>query len=115
MTNPRSWVLFGAYTSHLDHLIEMGVLGHGAVIWSMWDGYLAEPSGARLTAQLASVGIPLIHHHTSGHASPADLRRLVERINPRMLVPIHTDAPHRYTKALGRPATPHPDGTWWSV
>jgi ribonuclease J len=112
---PHQWVLFGAFQSHVSHLARAGLLDGAAVVWSMWDGYLAQPSGQRFTTLLAERGIPLVHHHTSGHASPTDLRRLVSAIGADVLVPIHTEAPHRYTELLGRTATAHADGVWWNV
>ncbi len=111
---PGSWVLFGAYQGHIRHLLRAGLLTGGVVVWSLWDGYLAEPSGRRLATTLAAAGVPLIRHHSSGHASPADLQRLVGALNPAVIVPIHTDAPDQYEKALGRPVAPHADGQWWS-
>nr|MCU0279879.1 hypothetical protein [Candidatus Nanopelagicales bacterium] len=113
--DPSGWVLYGAYQSHVRHLLKAGLLTGGAVAWSLWDGYLTEPSGTTLTSMLAAAGVPLIHHHTSGHASPTDLRRLVEALKPKVIVPIHTEAPDRYAVVLGRQATPHSDGEWWSV
>jgi ribonuclease J len=52
--------------------------------------------------------------HTSGHASPDDLKRLVAALNPKMLVPIHTDAPERYSE-LYPYVTAHTDGEWWEI
>lgn len=112
---PGSWVLFGAYQGHIPHLLKTGLLTGGAVVWSLWDGYLTDPSGQRLIEGLAVGSVPLIHHHTSGHASPADLRRLVQALKPAVIVPIHTEAPVQYTEVLGREATPQADGEWWSI
>ena len=112
---PGAWVLFGAFQGHVPHLLKAGLLDGGAVIWSMWDGYLADQRGQQLAASLEQAGIPLIHHHTSGHASPADLKRLATVISPRAIVPIHTEAPARYAAALSRPVIQHPDGAWWGV
>src|SRR5450756_3034683 len=70
-------VLFGAYQGEIPRLVREGLLTGGAVIWSMWDGYLDQPSGQRLRTVLKSADVPLIQHHTSGHATPADLVRLV--------------------------------------
>ena len=109
------WVLFGAFQGHVPHLLRHGLLTGGAVVWSMWDGYLEQPSGRNLLTNLSQAGVPLIHHHTSGHASVADLIRLAFELKPGVIVPIHTEAPGRYASALGRPVTPHPDGEWWGI
>ena len=108
-------VLFGAYQSEIQSMIRDGLLTDGAVIWSMWDGYLDQPSGQRLQAALASAKVPLIHHHTSGHATPADLARLVQALKPDAVVPIHTEAPGAYAAAVGGSVQPHADGDWWTV
>ena len=108
-------VLFGAYQGEIPNLIRDGLLTGGAVVWSMWDGYLGEPSGKRLQAALQSANIPLIQHHTSGHATPADLARLVNALHPDAVVPIHTEAPDAYTAIIGEIVQPHADGTWWTA
>ena len=61
------------------------------VIWSLWKGYLERDEGTRKL--LSDKGIKPIHVHTSGHASPDDLEKLVAAINPGKLVPVHTFDP----------------------
>jgi ribonuclease J len=108
-------VLFGAYQGEIPSLVRDGLLTGGAVVWSMWDGYLDEPSGQRLQTVLQAANVPLIHHHTSGHATPADLVRLVQALSPAVVVPIHTEGPDAYASTVGEIVQPHPDGTWWTV
>jgi ribonuclease J len=103
-------VLFGAYQGEIPALIRDGLLTGGAVVWSMWDGYLDQPSGQRLQTILRSADVPLIQHHTSGHATPADLARLVRALKPEVVVPIHTEAPDAYAAAIGDIVRPHADG-----
>lgn len=108
-------VLFGAYQGEVPRMIRDGLLTGGAVIWSMWDGYLDQPSGQRLQTVLQSANVPLIQHHTSGHATPADLVRLVQAMKPEVVVPIHTEAPDAYATTVGEIVQPHADGAWWAV
>jgi ribonuclease J len=108
-------VLFGAYQGEIPSLIRRGLLTGGVVVWSMWDGYLDKPSGQRLEAVLQSASVPLIQHHTSGHAAPADLVRLVNAMQPDAVVPIHTEAPDDYPTTIGEIVQPHADGIWWTV
>ena len=61
------------------------------VIWSLWKGYLERDEGTRKL--LSDKGIKPIHVHTSGHASPDDLEKLVAAVNPGKLVPVHTFDP----------------------
>jgi ribonuclease J len=86
---PRSVMLFRGWM--MRDLDRAGALEGASVFWSQWDGYLgAGSSGAALKADCESRGIPFEVIHTSGHASPGDLRRLAAAVAPRRLIPIHT-------------------------
>jgi ribonuclease J len=61
--------------------------------WSLWKGYLDEPSGQKMKQSLASLNIPLDVLHTSGHASVADLRRLRDAVGAAEVRYIHTEHP----------------------
>ena len=41
-----------------------------------------------------------LYVHTSGHASGPEIRRLVASVNPRVLFPIHTEHPDRFSDEL---------------
>lgn len=58
------------------------------MIWSMWPGYLPEDKYVKPFCDRHRLELRQIH--VSGHASPADLRRLVQAVKPRTLIPIHT-------------------------
>lgn len=114
--NPSKYVLFGSYQSEIPRLLAKNGPGLGAVVWSLWDGYLPGPSGERLTKNLEAAGVPLIHHHTSGHAPPADLRRLVDALDAGRLVPVHTEHPEDFADLLQATETRREnDGAWWVV
>ena len=89
-------------------------LAGASAVWSMWPGYLQEPSGKALSAFLKRHGIPLKIHHASGHAFIPDLQRLVEALAPQRLVPIHTFAGDRFAEFFPR-VQREPDGVWWDV
>ncbi len=95
-------------------LTKAGALEGAGLIWTMWNGYLAEPSGDRLKAFLADQGIPMAQHHTSGHASVPDLKRLAAAIDPCRLVPIHSFGADRFAD-LFENVTQEEDGEWWLV
>jgi len=39
--------------------------------------------------------------HTSGHASPEDIKKLYEAVNPKQgLIPIHTDSPEMFKELI---------------
>jgi ribonuclease J len=46
-------------------------------------------------------GMPQYHVHSSGHASPHELKKLVETINPETVYPIHTERPGLFKHYIG--------------
>ena len=109
---PHSVMLFRAWM--LGDLERAGALTGARVIWSQWEGYLTEGSGAQLKINCESRGIPFEIIHTSGHASVGDLKRLAAAVNPRALVPIHTFDAERFP-ALFDNVVLRQDGQWWEV
>jgi ribonuclease J len=57
--------------------------------FSMWGGYLAEPHYAEPLEWCRSAGAEIAYIHTSGHASPADLRAFAAAVRPKIVVPVH--------------------------
>ena len=84
------------------------------MIYSLWEGYLAEDSARPWREWLERHGIPMTIIHTSGHASPADLRRFAAAIAPRMLVPIHSFHTVRFSELFDN-VERKTDGEWWGV
>ena len=58
--------------------------------------------------------IPKHSIHTSGHASPGKLKKLVSAINPHKVVPIHSFFPDKYSELFPN-VEAHHDGEWWEV
>jgi len=50
----------------------------------------------RLDNWLDHFKIKKYHYHCSGHASGLDIKRIVERVKPKVLVPIHTERPELF-------------------
>jgi ribonuclease J len=67
-------------------------------IFSYWPGYLREPRLQPLTKAVNAAGGRFLQRHASGHAHPDDLRRFVEDVRPRLLVPVHTTSPETWAK-----------------
>jgi ribonuclease J len=100
--------------SMAPELERASCLGGAEAVWSMWAGYLEQPSGERLRQWLNDHAILLTVLHASGHASVSDLQRLASALQPERLVPIHTWAPQRYAGLFDN-VKPHLDGEWWAV
>ena len=101
-------------SSMLGELERSGCLDDAEALWSMWAGYLEEPSGVQLRKRLQRHAIPLTIAHASGHATVADLKRLATALRPQRVVPIHTATPERFV-ALFDCAELHADEEWWAV
>lgn len=89
-------------------------LDGASFIYSQWVGYLVQGVYASMEAWLSGRGIKMRHIHTSGHASPNDLKRFAKALAPRALVPIHSFAPERFGGMFDS-VTPRRDGKWWMV
>lgn len=100
--------------SLLGELTRAGALNGALAVWSMWRGYLEQPTEARMSESLARHGVPLEVHHVSGHAYVSDLKRLVHAVQPEVLVPIHTADPRRYAAMLENVVL-RPDGSVWNI
>jgi ribonuclease J len=98
----------------LGDLEKANALQGARVIWSQWDGYLKDGSGKKLIETCALKGIPFEVVHTSGHASPSDLKRLASAIAPKKLVPIHTFEREKFP-AMFENVSIHNDGEWIEV
>jgi ribonuclease J len=66
------------------------------VIYSQWLGYLdGDHTGYFGSDKISGVrsdpAVNFVYAHTSGHAPVADLQRLGAALNPRKLIPIHTE------------------------
>ena len=112
---PSKYVLVGSFQPELRRLVAALGPKIGAVVWSRADGYLAEASGVALRADLTAAGIPLVHHHTSGHARPEQLQELVAAMQPGGVVPVHTDFPEALAVLAGLAGSEPGGHEWWTV
>ena len=109
---PRSVMLFRA--GMRGDLERAGCLSGASLIYSLWEGYLAEERARPWQDWLERHDIPMTIIHTSGHASPGDLRRFAKSMNARRLVPIHSFHADQYPKLFDN-VEQKEDGEWWEV
>jgi ribonuclease J len=69
---------------------------HTLCLYSMWPGYLVKPEFKDLQTALEKAGGELQECHTSGHIFADDLVEFVKAINPRQVVPVHTETPEKF-------------------
>ncbi|ALO17449.1 Ribonuclease J 1 [Salinivirga cyanobacteriivorans] len=65
-------------------------LSNGNFIYSLWEGYKAQSSTKAFVHRFKSKGFSIHNIHTSGHADVATLKKLVDAINPKAIIPVHT-------------------------
>ncbi|WP_026842861.1 MBL fold metallo-hydrolase [Citrifermentans bremense] len=82
--------------SYFSDLLER--LEQCGVIYSMWSGYLKEPKHQGIK-QHPKVDFREIH--TSGHAVREDLQRMAVALQPKRLVPVHTENGEAYRNLFG--------------
>ena len=73
--------------------LEMCDISEWLFIYSMWQGYRGNKYQRKFEDWLRERGFRDIFLHTSGHATVTDIRRLINGLEPRKIVPIHTMMP----------------------
>lgn len=97
--------------SMLKDLKLINSLNYGNVIYSQWEGYLSKDQKlADFITFLLSKNMKLIKLHTSGHSDVSTLKKYVNAVKPKYLIPIHTDKPEAYKKIFSVPIINTMDG-----
>jgi len=99
---------------HMPDLDHADLLNEAVYIYSQWEGYWEKEDNDYLRDWIEKHNIPKISIHTSGHASPSDLKRFAEALVPIRIVPIHTFMPEKYPE-LFENVEFHRDGDYWEV
>ncbi len=86
--------------SMLKDLSYLKKLEGGIFIYSMWNRYKQEKTTKDFIDFLINKGMTEIQIHTSGHADRDSLKRMVEVLKPKNLVPIHTFEGDEYEKVF---------------
>lgn len=76
--------------------LERCNLSCGTFIYSMWQGYRASDYQQKFENWLSERGFKTTFLHTSGHATVSDIKRLMDGLNPKQIVPIHTMMPDTF-------------------
>jgi ribonuclease J len=82
----------------------------GNFIYSMWEGYLQTSGIMNFVDYLTNRKFTLHKIHTSGHADIKTLKKMVEAINPKNIVPIHTFEGDKYKDIFNEPIVELKDG-----
>lgn len=83
------------------------------LIYSLWPGYL-ERGNQDIRKWCQGYGVHFEIQHTSGHAGISDMKKLVNALSPRRIVPIHTFNPERFSEMFPNVELKE-DGRWWGA
>jgi len=75
----------------------------GNLIYSMWEGYLQKSNTKKFIEYLTKKNFTINKIHTSGHADTQTLKKMVEAIKPKNIVPIHTFKGDDYKNIFSEP------------
>ncbi|MFX0038791.1 MAG: MBL fold metallo-hydrolase [Candidatus Heimdallarchaeota archaeon] len=95
-------IKFLMYITHLRKTLmnNLDFSKRGLFISSSIDPYAEEffDNTNSIRNQLEPYGIPSYRVHASGHSTPHDIINFIEEINPKILIPIHTEHPKFFQK-----------------
>ena len=93
------YVLIARPTQRFDHLIEQ-IPGEKKKVLSMWDGYVKEGTETYNANLAKSLDVDYDYMHTSGHIDMNDLQDFFRILQPKGIIPIHTEQPEAFAKTF---------------
>lgn len=76
---------------YMQGLSEMMDFSGGLLVWSMWSGYRKQAATQKFLKACEEMGLEIAELHTSGHADPATIQMLIDRVKPEEIIPVHTE------------------------
>ena len=61
------------------------------MFYSMWEGYKKQENIKEFLKFMEEKGVKIISLHTSGHADEKDFDKLIKKIEPKIIIPVHTE------------------------
>ena len=95
--NRHGYVIVARSNERFDNLLEQ-IPGENKKVLSMWDGYVKEGTTAFNENLANSLDGGFEYMHTSGHVDMKDLRDFFRLLQPKAIIPIHTDNPEKFAK-----------------
>lgn len=80
----------------LDHFYPLDGSKDSQLIYSLWTGYLQNGSHPDREMLEKLAGRELYPLHTSGHAFVDTIARLVETVDPKVIIPMHTECARKF-------------------
>ena len=83
------------YVSPFERLRDKFFDRDGQIIYSMWKGYLEEEHADKDLLRFIG-GRPYRSLHTSGHAYVETIAKVIRLVNPKIIIPMHTERPEDF-------------------
>ena len=96
----KGYVLIARANERFDNFIDR-LPGEKHKYLSMWKGYVDESCEAYNERLAKSLGGNYEYMHTSGHCDMDRLGKVFELLNPKAVIPIHTDNPEVFATTFG--------------
>ena len=93
----KGYILIARANPRFDKLIQE-LPGEKKKYLSMWDGYINKDKEAYNEALAKSVGNDYEYLHTSGHCDMKSMRELFRRLQPKAIIPVHTNNPDKFAE-----------------
>ena len=85
---------------YLKSLANRMSFENGILIYSFWNGYRETQDMKCFLSECEELGLKTVTLHTSGHADENTLKRLIENVQPKTLIPIHTENAARFREIV---------------
>lgn len=82
--------------SYLKSLAKKTSFKDGVLVYSFWSGYRESESMKKFLSECEKLGLEIVTLHTSGHADENTIKKLIEAINPKVIIPVHTENAQRF-------------------
>jgi len=91
-------------------LEKISKIDGGNLIYSMWEGYLKKSYTKDFIDYLLKKQFRFYNIHTSGHADINTLKTMVDAIDPKYVIPIHTFEKDKYKPIFNKTVLELNDG-----
>lgn len=101
MNLEQNKIVMLARPSMKNDILKCNING-GIFIYSLWEGYRESDYQQAFEDVLSNTGFKLVSLHTSGHASISDIKKVVDSLGEKKVVPIHTLEPTAASVVSGK-------------
>ena len=81
---------------YLKSLSKTMSFENGVLVYSFWNGYREKETMKIFLSECEQMGLQIVTMHTSGHADEVAIKELIATVNPKVLIPIHTENAQRF-------------------